>query len=96
MAKKVTANLENAVAPPKKDLENDYEAQGHLRTLIEAHGIMNDPDKMKKVHKLAGRHHKAISGIKSIEELKQKRNELGLKKANPMAAMVDNDPEGES
>ncbi len=93
MAKKVTAALENSVAPPKEDLENDYETQNHLRTLIDAHGIMNDPDKMKKVHKLAGRHHKAISGIKSIDELKQKRNELGLKKANPMSAMVDSDAE---
>lgn len=90
MAKKVTAALENSVAPAKDDL-NDYETQSHLRTLIEAHGIMNDAAKMKKVHKLAGRHHKAVSGIRSIAQLKEKRNELALNKSNPMSAMVDTD-----
>lgn len=68
MAKKVTENLENAVSPPKQDLENDYETQNHMRTLIDAHGIMSDPIKMAKVHKLAGRHHKAITGIKDLKD----------------------------
>jgi hypothetical protein len=45
---------------------DDYETQGHLKTLMEAHGIMNDPDKMKKVHALAGAHVAAIKGIKNV------------------------------
>ena len=62
--------------------DNDYETQGHLRTLIEAHGIMSDPTKMAKVHKLAGRHNKAIT---SIQDIKNARDSFGKK------AMVVND-----
>lgn len=78
MSKKVTSNLEKAVptgAKLESNPENDYESQGHLRTLIEAHGIVNDPVKMERVHKLAGRHHKAITGI---QDLKNTYNE-GMK-----------------
>lgn len=87
MANKVTANLENAVHPATEPDENDYEAQGHLRTLIDAHGIQSDEGKMEKVRKLAGRHHKAIEGImapkeeyKSLDQIKRKSNEMALKK----------------
>lgn len=69
MAKnKVAANLENTLpsAPKTEDPVDNYETQGHLRTLQDAHGIINDPDKMAKVHKLAGRHAKALTGIKAI------------------------------
>lgn len=72
----------------EKDPNNDYEAQGHLRTLIEAHGIMSDPGKMEKVHALAGRHHKAIS---SIQDIKNARDNFGKKKK----AMVVNDADGD-
>lgn len=69
MAKnKVASNLENTVPMPSKqeDPVDNYEVKDHLRTLQEAHGIINDPAKMAKVHKLAGRHAKALAGIKSI------------------------------
>lgn len=62
------ARLQNAMPQPAE--QNDYETQGHLRTLIDAHEIMNDEGKMKKVHKLAGRHAKAIRGLKDISEYK--------------------------
>lgn len=94
MPKKAAASQTNAIEAPK-DLENDYEAQGHLRTIIEAHGIINDPEKMKKVHKLAGRHHKAVQGIKSIEELKGARDSFMAKKRNKLAGLVDSDEDGE-
>lgn len=60
------ARLQNAVPEP----DHDYETQNHMRTLIDAHEIMNSPEKMKKVHKLAGRHSKAIRGIKDISDYK--------------------------
>lgn len=69
MAKnKVAANLENTLPSPSKqeDPVDNYEVKDHLRTLQEAHGIINDPEKMAKVHKLAGRHAKALAGIKAI------------------------------
>ena len=67
-SKPVTQALENSVAasPKQEDPVDNYETQGHLRTLTEAHGIMNDPEKMAKVHKLAGRHGKAIAAIKDV------------------------------
>lgn len=69
MAKnKVASNLQNTLPEPSKqeDPLDDYQVKDHLRTLQEAHGIINDPDKMAKVHKLAGRHAKALAGIKAI------------------------------
>lgn len=69
MAKnKVASNLQNTLPTPSKqeDPIDNYDTQSHLRTLQEAHGIINDPDKMAKVHKLAGRHAKALAGIKQI------------------------------
>ena len=103
MSKKITANLENAVHPPEKDIQNDYETQGHLKTLMDAHEIMGDSDKMAKVHKLAGRHHKALKGIKSvggqkpirsIDDLKKIRNEKAM---SPQLSdmMGDSDQDGE-
>lgn len=64
----VTENLQNSVASPAKqeDPVDNYETQGHLRTLQDAHSIINDPDKMAKVHKLAGRNMKALAGIKKV------------------------------
>lgn len=68
------ADLEQAMPSPsstmvesKEDPIDNYKVQGHLDTLMQAHGIMNDPDKMAKVHKLAGRKN---SAIRSIADLK--------------------------
>lgn len=68
MAKK-GADLAQSVSagPTHSDPVDNYEVQGHLETLQKAHGIMNDPDKMAKVHKLAGRHAKALAGIKALK-----------------------------
>lgn len=49
---------------------DDYETQNHMDTLVKAHGILNDPVKMKRVHALAGRHGKAIQSIRSVKDLK--------------------------
>lgn len=61
--------MSNPIDQPKvKDpSEEDYETQGHMRTLMDAEMLKQDPDKMKKVHALAGRH---MKGIKSIQDLK--------------------------
>lgn len=95
MAKKMTSNLGNSVGVDPSKPVDDYESQGHLRTLIEAHGIMNDPEKMAKVHKLAGRHHKAIRGI---QDIKDRYNEM-VKPKSPMATLAgtkpDTDTDGE-
>ena len=58
------------VSPDKKDPLDSYEVKDHLDTLQRAHGIMNDPDKMANVHKLAGRHMKALTGIQAMQPIK--------------------------
>lgn len=55
------------------DPMNDYETKNHLDTLMQAEMIKADPVKMAKVHKLAGRHMKALSGIKAPPEIKAPR-----------------------
>lgn len=52
---------------PENDPINDPEAGSHLKTLMDAEMIKQDPEKMAKVHALAGRH---LNGIKSIQDLK--------------------------
>lgn len=64
--------------------EKDYETEGHLKTILDAHAIMQDHGKMKKVHKLAGRHKKAIT---SLDDLKAYAQE----KYGPQKKAVDND-----
>lgn len=53
-----------------EDIMDDHEAKMHLGTLMDAHGILNNPDKMKRVHALAGRHTGALKSIKSVKDLK--------------------------
>lgn len=57
------------VEPTEPD-SDDYATQGHLRTLMDAEMLKEDPAKMEKVHALAGRHHKALKGIKKIKPVK--------------------------
>ncbi len=68
-------------APMNPGGSDDYEVQGHLDTLHRAADIMADPDKLTKVHKLAGRRHKALKGmlanskpIKTIADLRERAN----------------------
>ena len=92
MAKKVTANLQQSVGESPDKGPSEYETQNHLRTLIDAHEIINNPDKMKAVHKLAGRHHKAVSGIRSLQQLRAVANEKHMAKSQaPLAPMVDDE-----
>jgi hypothetical protein len=68
MAKAKTPKLKGAdlsqAMPQDEDPVNNYTTRGHLQTLTDAHDIMNDPVKLKKVHALAGRHMDALKGLK--------------------------------
>lgn len=69
MSKKPTgASLGQAQPSIKGDKSTfePYETEGHMRTLMDAHEVANNPAKMRAVHKLAGRHTKALSAIKSL------------------------------
>lgn len=61
---------------------DEWEHKSNLETIMKAHEIMEDAEKMKHVHKIAGRHKKILSGLKmpedpeapakSIEDIKKK------------------------
>lgn len=70
--KKTTFPLTQAMPKPTQD-DNDYETQGHLKTLMDAEAIKSDPAKMQKVHKLAGRHKKAIKSIQDLKDAYQQK-----------------------
>lgn len=69
--------------------QDDYETQNHLRTLMDAEMIKMDPDKMKKVHALVGRHSKAIKSLQDLKDTYQQK--YGPKQKAPMAA--DSEPD---
>lgn len=83
----------NPVDNPANDPMKDYETQGHLETIVKAHQILMDPDKMKKVHKLAGRHEKAIKSIGDLKDLVQKKYGPQPKTAKQQSS--DNDDDGD-
>lgn len=68
LAKSTKGMADQPNAQEKLDPMNDYETKGHLQTLMDAHHIMNDASKMKKVQKLVGSHKKAIRGIQDIRD----------------------------
>jgi hypothetical protein len=49
--------------------EEEAKAQQHLDTLMEAEKIKADPRHMANVHKMAGRHMKAIKSIQDLKDL---------------------------
>lgn len=79
--KKVNKKDSPPIEPAKEAME-DYDTKYDLETLVKAEMIKEHPEKMAKVKKLAGRHHKALTGIKdfappsinSIEDIKQIKN----------------------
>lgn len=79
-----SASLKDAGSEPE---EHDYETQSNLDTLVKAHGIIHHPQKMAKVHALAGRHSSAIKAIKSTQDLKdlydKKFGKAGFQKSSP-------------
>lgn len=93
MAKPVTAALQQSVGDDPNKAPDKWETQNHLDTLIKAHEIVNNPVHMKAVHKLAGRHHKAVSGIRSLQQVRdisnQKQMAKGKAQSAPLSPMMD-------
>ena len=59
----------NAIpAPEKTDSDMQMETKQHMNTLLDAHEIMNNPDKMAKVKSMVGRHKKAITSLDDLRE----------------------------
>ncbi len=58
-------------AMPKE--EKDYEAEDAHRTLMQAEEIKENAPLMKRVAKIAGRKHKAISKLKDLVDLHKEK-----------------------
>ena len=69
--KKMAGKNMMAAMPEMSPEMDHHETMNHMKTLVDAHEIMQDKKKMKKVHKLSGRHHKAIT---SLNDLKMARD----------------------
>ena len=63
------------------EIMNDHTAKSDLATIIEAEMIRGHKDRMGKVHKLAGRHKKAITSLDDIkaayaDKVKEEKSKL--------------------
>jgi hypothetical protein len=71
--------LEQPVKPPQDDEQDMREGKMHVDDLMRAHEIMNNPEKMAKVHKVIGQHEQAVTAIKSIGDIKSRANDNAMK-----------------
>lgn len=95
MSKMKGASLEQAMPKPTKS-EDDYETEDNMRTMHQAARIASDPKKLQKVHKLAGRRHKALTGmIEPMMKSSAVRSTDDLRKISNKKAMDDDGDEGE-
>lgn len=86
MAKMKGASLEQTIPSPSKS-ETDYETEDNMRTMHNAAAVAADPSKLKKVHKLAGRRHKALTAM--IEPLMQSQKKPKIKSIGDLKAARD-------
>lgn len=87
------ARLSQAMPKVSKDTAtaepmNDWETKNHLETLVNAHEIVNNPEKMAKVHKLAGRHKKVMSSLQDVKDYNQAK--YGSKPKSVFTSMAKN------
>ena len=73
MSKKIAFPLTQSEGPVADKASQDYETAGHLKTLMDAHEIINNPEHMKRVHALSGRHKKALTSIKDLKDTYQNK-----------------------
>ncbi len=70
---------------------SDHDAQYDLDQILRAEEIKSDPEKMERIKKVAGRKHKALSGliggkkeIRSIDDIRKASNEMAMKKVKKL------------
>lgn len=59
-----TAAVSGEVGPDDK-----WKAESDLRTMMDHHEMMSDPERVKKMKKLVGRHNKAISSLAELRDV---------------------------
>lgn len=72
MAKNKVKDVAKEVAPSISGPDDEWQAKSHANTIMDAHEIMADPDKMKKVKKHL---HAKKKAMKSVQDLMDYRNE---------------------
>lgn len=58
--------------PEMSESMHDAMAEGHMKTLMEAHKIKSNPEHMNRVKQLAGRHKKILVDIEEMDDGKPK------------------------
>ena len=89
------AELGKSLPDPTKDKStappDEFETKQHMDTLMKAHEILNNPVHLQAVHKLVGRHEKAI---KSIQDIKNYRDQKYGLQSLKNSSKVPSDDEG--
>lgn len=70
---------------------DDWETKNHARTIVEAHEIMQDPKKMKKVKKHLQTQKKAINSVQDLVKFRQAK--YGPGGSSPSEPDMDGDGE---
>lgn len=85
----------STVEPKKDGGEDDWEAEGHLDTLMRAHKIQGDEALMERVRKVAGRKMKHMQSINSLADIKAAGKRLRQQaKMKKMGMPGDTDKDG--
>lgn len=72
MKKKGNA-LAQSMGPVATEKDMEWETKDHHETMMKAMEIMADPEKMKRVRKMAGKRKKAISSLKELHDTYQQK-----------------------
>ena len=92
MAKMKGKSLQQAMpASPKS--ETDYQAEDDMRTMHQASQIVSDSTRLKKVHKMAGRKHKALMGM--LEPMMKESKPRSIQDLKDIAARKSKEEVGE-
>jgi hypothetical protein len=94
--KKMKGNALAQSAPMASEKDMEMEDGMHMDTLMKAHELMTDPVKMKRVHALAGRKHKAITSLNDIKNALNEKFGPKAKKEGPAEGETVAHEKGES
>lgn len=63
------ANLAGTAAISSTPDQMNYQAKSDLQNMMDHHEAMADPDRVKNMKKLVGRHNKAISSLADLRDV---------------------------
>lgn len=87
-------DMPTQTSPGEQNESDMQDGKMHVQDLMRAHEIMNNPEKMAKVHKVIGHQASAVTAIKSLGDLKARATKNAMAKKAPQPAAEPAPPEG--